>query len=70
MDDSDKKSFFRWLDQASDLELQLKLMSLETVGFRLTEQEVIHEYQWRKKMFLAEIDARSQVKRLSSQMSG
>lgn len=62
MDESDKKSFFRWLDQATDLEIQSRLMSLEAVGFRLTEPEVIQEYRWQRKMFLSEIDARFQVK--------
>lgn len=67
--DSDKKSFFRWLDQANDLELQKGLLSLEAIGNILTETEVINEFQWRRRMFLLEIDARLQLKRMPSQMA-
>lgn len=67
--DSDKKSFFRWLDQANDLELQKGLLSLEAIGNILTETEVINEFHWRRRMFLLEIDARLQLKRMPSQMA-
>jgi hypothetical protein len=68
MDRSEQKSFFRWLDSASDRELQQRLLALESISYRLTEPDVIGEFNWIKGKVLEEMDARKQCDEMSARM--
>jgi len=66
MDKSEQKALFRWLDTASDKELQQRLMDLESISCRLTEPDVIREFRWVKSKLLEEIDIRRQCQNRSN----
>ncbi len=62
MDKDERRAYLRWLDSASSLELEQKLLALEAISYRLTEDNVISEFNWMKKEIFGEIDARNQAK--------
>lgn len=68
MDTSEQKSFFRWLDTATDQELQQRLLALESISYRLTDPDVIREFNWIKSKVLEEIDVRRQCEDLSGRL--
>lgn len=68
MDRSEQKSFFRWLDSASDQELQQRLLALESISYRLTDPDVIREFHWIKGKVLEEMDVRKQCDEVSNRL--
>jgi len=68
MDKSEQKSFFRWLDTASDEELQRRLLALESISCRLTEPDVIRECRWVKSQVIEEIDIRKRCENVSGKL--
>ncbi|MFC1337406.1 MAG: hypothetical protein G8D89_16430 [gamma proteobacterium symbiont of Clathrolucina costata] len=68
MDKSEQKALYRWLDTATDQELQQKLLDLESISLRLTEPDVIREFHWIKSKVLEEIDVRKRCKAAKSEV--
>ncbi len=58
MDRDDARSILRWLDTASDKELQQRLLDLEGLSHRLTEPDVLRDLRWIRKCILEEMDLR------------
>ncbi|MBC8509437.1 MAG: hypothetical protein HOM14_03820 [Gammaproteobacteria bacterium] len=58
---NERKSYLRWLDTASIPELERKLIRLESIEFRLTDPDVIAEYNWIKGKLIEEMDIRRQL---------
>lgn len=61
MDQSARKALFKWLDTASDQQLQHKLLSLELIFCKLTDPNVIKDFYWVKAKIIEELDAREEV---------
>lgn len=68
MDRAEQKSFFRWLDTATDQELQQRLLALESISYRLTDPDVIREFNWIKSKVLEEMDVRKQCEDVSRRL--
>lgn len=68
MDRTEQKSFFRWLDTVTDQELQQRLLALESIFYRLTDPDVIREFNWIKSKVLEEIDVRKQCEEISRRL--
>lgn len=57
----DKKSFYRFFDTASECELELKLIQLQSLLIKLKQPETIAEANWMIHEICLELDARRNV---------
>jgi len=64
MDRAEKKAWFRFLDQASDEELERARVSLKGDLELVTYPDARWEINWRNRRLREEIDARAQLARL------
>lgn len=65
MDKFEKRAFKLWLNTASDREIQMKLLRLETLKIQFTEENVLAEYCYLRNEILREVDARRQIDKLT-----
>ncbi|NOS75360.1 MAG: hypothetical protein HOP36_12670 [Methyloglobulus sp.] len=61
MNKDDRKSFFRFADSATNLELEAKLIHLYNLILKLKESSTIAEANWMIKEISLELDARKDV---------
>lgn len=57
----DRKSFFRFANSATNLELEAKLIQLHNLILKLKESSTIAEANWMIKEISLELDARKDV---------
>jgi hypothetical protein len=58
MSKHDKKSFYRYVNSASERELEFKLLQLQSLLIKLKEPETISEAEWMIREISLELDAR------------
>jgi hypothetical protein len=58
MDKNDRKSFYRFAESASNLELEAKLIQIHNLILKLTESSTISDSNWMIKEIILELDAR------------
>ena len=58
MSKHDKKSFYRYVNSASERELEFKLIQLQSLLIKLKEPETISEAEWMIREISLELDAR------------
>ncbi len=68
IDKVEKKSFLRFVDTASQLELELKLAQTYRLMDILTEPEVINDARWMISEIILEMDARFEPSASGSKM--
>jgi len=61
MNKDDKKSFSRYVNSASEQELEDKLIKLQSLLIKLKQPETIAEAEWMIREICLEIDARRDV---------
>jgi hypothetical protein len=61
MNKDDRKSFYRFADSATNLELEAKLIQLHNLILKLKESSTIAEANWMIKEISLELDARKDV---------
>ena len=61
MNKDDRKSFFRFADSATNLELEAKLIHLYNLILKLKESSTIAEANWMTKEICLELDARRDI---------
>ncbi len=61
MNKDDKKSFYRYVNSASEQELEDKLIKLQSLLIKLQQPETIAEAEWMIRELCFEIDARRDV---------
>lgn len=61
MNKDDKKSFYRYINNASEHELEDKLIRLQSLLIKLKQPETIAEAEWMIREICFEIDARRDV---------
>ena len=61
MNKDDRKSFYRFANSATNLELEAKLIQLHNLILKLKESSTIAEANWMIKEISLELDARKDV---------
>jgi len=61
MNKDDRKSFYRFVDSATNLELEAKLIQLHNLILKLKESSTIAEANWMIKEISLEMDARKDI---------
>lgn len=61
MDKDERKSFFRFLNSASNAEIERKMMGLVLIASKLTDPVAIEQYQWMLSQMNLELDARREA---------
>jgi hypothetical protein len=61
MNKDDRKSFYRFANSATNLELEAKLIQLHNLILKLKESSTIAEANWMTKEICLELDARRDV---------
>ena len=61
MNKDDRKSFFRFADSATNLELETKLIQIHNLLLKIKETSTIADANWMAKEICLELDARKDV---------
>ena len=61
MNKDDRKSFYRFADSATNLELEAKLIQIHNLVLKLTETSTIADANWMAKEICLELDARKAI---------
>ncbi|MDP3331844.1 MAG: hypothetical protein Q8S55_07605 [Methylococcaceae bacterium] len=61
MNKDDRKSFYRFANSATNLELEAKLIQLHNLILKLKESSTIAEANWMTKEICLELDARRDI---------
>ena len=61
MNKDDRKSFYRFVESATNLELETKLIQIHNLVLRLTETSTIADANWMAKEIGLELDARKSI---------
>ena len=61
MNKDDRKSFYRFAESATNLELEAKLIQIHTLILRLKETSTIADANWMLKELTLELDARKDI---------
>ena len=62
MNKTERRDFFRYLNSASDLELEQKLIKIQALQFQLREESTQAEAEWMYGCIIEELNARRNVK--------